>query len=254
MYGAGPIGDVPTGGSTLLVNALASASQSFSPGDIVIMFDIDTSPIGGTDIWRVCSGVLPDGSMVVWQGNTYTPFPIMATGFDWSGRGALPKPKMTVSNVSGLLQAATIQYSDLLGAKVTRWKTLSKFLDNQPMADPDCHYIPDIYYIDRKSQQTKTMIEFELAAALDQQGKQLPRRQAVRDNCSETYRVWNPITLAFTPGTCPYAGGTYFDRTDAQTLDPAADSCSNKLSGCKARYGVAAELPFAGFPALSRLR
>ena len=232
--------------------SLAATAQSLSPGDIVVLFDLDTAPIGGTDIWHLCAGTLAGGALPQWKGHTYTPYPIEASGFEWAGRGALPKPKLLVSNVAGLLLPAVIQYKDLVGARLTRWKTFVKYLDGLASADPNAHFIPDVYYIDRKSQQTKDMIEFELAASLDQQGVMIPRRQFIRDTCSETYRRWTGS--AFVAGTCPYAGTAKFTATDSATTDPALDSCSKRLSGCQARYGTDAELPFSGWPGISKTR
>lgn len=231
--------------------ALSADAQSLAPGDVVVLFDIDTAPLGGSDVWYLCAGTI-NGALPAWRGHIYTPFPLEASGFEWAGRGALPKPRLTVGNVAGLLLPAVIQYNDLVGARVTRWKTLVKYLDGQPAADPNSCFIPDIYFIDRKSQQTKGLIEFELAAALDQQGVMLPRRQLIRDNCSETYRRWNGT--AFVYGTCPYAGAARFTSKDAPTVDPAADRCSKRLTGCQARFGTANELPFSGFPGISRTR
>jgi lambda family phage minor tail protein L len=233
-----------------LTPALAADSQKSTPGDIVVLFDIDTTPIGGTDIWYLCSGLI-DGSPPVWRGNTYIPFPIIAAGFQWAGRGALPRPTITVANSGSTLLSAVITYHDLLGAKVTRWKTLAKYLDGQPSADPTSYFIPDVYFIDRKSQHTKTMIEFELGASLDQQGKYLPARQIVRDSCNFTYR--NYSGGAFVYGTCPYAGSNFFDKSDAPTT-AANDTCSKTINGCKVRFGATAELPFGGFPSASRVR
>lgn len=232
--------------------SLATTAQSLSPGDIVVLFDLDTAPIGGSDVWHLCSGLLANGALPQWKGHTYTPYPIEASGFEWAGRGALPKPRLLVSNVAGLLLPAVIQYNDLVGARLTRWKTFVKYLDGQANADPNSYFIPDVYYIDRKSQQTKDMIELELAASLDQQGVMIPRRQFIRDTCSETYRRWNGT--GFVAGTCPYAGAARFTRTDGATADPALDSCSKRLSGCQARFGTAAELPFSGWPGISKTR
>lgn len=238
-----------------ITTPLATDAQSLSPGDLVILFDIDTTTIAGmTDIYYLCSGTLANGSAPVWKGHTYVPFPIEASGFEWAGRGALPKPRLTVSNVAGLLLPAVIQHNDLVGARVTRWKTFVKYLDGQPNADPNSCFLPDVYYIDRKSQQTKETIEFELAASLDQQGVMIPRRQFIRDTCSETYRRWNPLTSTFVLGTCPYAGPNKFKSDDTPTAVSAEDSCSKRLSGCQARYGATAELPYAGWPGISKTR
>ncbi|MCA0246358.1 MAG: phage minor tail protein L [Proteobacteria bacterium] len=254
MSSTAPHGVLPHGDELFTATrGLAADNQSLTPGDIVVLFDIDTAPIGGTEIWYLCSGLV-DGAAPMWKGHTYAPHPIVAEGFEWAGRGQLPRPKLTVGNALGLLQAAVVQYNDLLGARVTRWKTLKKYLDGQPDADPDTHYIPDVYHVDRKVSQTKGMIEFDLSAALDQQGVMLPRRQIIRDACTETYRKWDAAANDFVYGTCPYAGDARFTAKDAPTDAAHLDVCSHKLSGCKARYGADGELPFSGFPAVSRTR
>jgi lambda family phage minor tail protein L len=246
--------EVPYGvGDDYTPPPLRADVQKSAPGDIIILFDIDTTVIGGTDIWYLCSGLV-DGAPPRWRGNAYMPFPVEASGFEWSGRGALPRPKITVANSGATLLSAVINYNDLLGAKVTRWKTLRKYLDDSPTADPDSYFVPDVYYIDRKSNQTKTQIDFELAASIDQQGVQLPARQFIRDSCSWTYRRWDAATNTFIYGTCPYAGGNYFDVNDVTVVDPSSDVCSKRLTGCKVRFGANNELPFAGFPSISRVR
>jgi lambda family phage minor tail protein L len=237
-----------------ITTSLATTAQSLQPGDLVTLFDIDTSSAGGTDIFYLCPGTLANGTAPVWKGHTYVPFPIMADGFEWNGRGPLPKPKLTVSNVAGLLLPSVIQNNDLLGAKVTRWKTFVKYLDGQSNADPNSYFGPEIYYIDRKSAQTKTMMEFELASSLDQQGVMIPRRQFIRDTCSETYRRWDATHNIFVTGTCPYAGSNKFKVDDTPTANSAEDVCSKRLSGCIARFGTNAELPYSGWPGIAKTR
>jgi lambda family phage minor tail protein L len=250
-------GHTPYGAEDEAIGTLSADVQGMSPSAVVVLFDIDTAPIGGTDIWYLCPGTV-DGQMPSWRGHTYTPFPIMVSGFEWTGRGALPRPKMTVANALGLLQGAVVQYDDLLGAKVTRWKTLKKYLDGQPEANSEVYFTPDVYYIDRKSAQTKEMIEFELAALLDQQGKLLPARQILRDACPFSYRRWSTTLNAFVYDTsanaCPYSGGGMYNLNNDPTTDPRLDKCSKSLTGCRQRFGWNAELPFGGFPSVSRVR
>jgi len=250
MYGVAAIGTLAIGDFISTASSLASDAQSFAPGDIVTLYDIDTTPIGGTDIWYFCSGLI-DGVAPQWKGNTYVPFPIEASGFEWTGRGALPRPKITVANAGTNLLSSVIQYHDLLGVKVTRWKTLAKYLDGQPNADPEAYFVPDIYFVDRKSGHTKTMIEFELAASLDQQGVMLPSRQVIRDSCTWTYRQY--VNGEFVYGSCPYAGTTYLTVAGYATTE-SGDVCPKSVVGCKARFGDDADLPYGGFPSVSRVR
>ncbi len=192
---------------------------------------------------------------VTFQGNTYTPMPIEMTGVEWSGQGKLPRPTLRVSNIGGLAAGLVIAYGDMLGATVTRLRTLREFLDDGSAADPTSYAEPDIYTLDRKSSQTKAAVEWECTASLDQQGLKIPRRVMIRDTCDNIYRqlVTDPTTGAqsFVYGTCPYSGTAYFTNTDASTSDPTQDVCSLLMSGCLARFGQTTPLPFGGFPGLS---
>lgn len=98
-------------------------------GAWVDLFDVDLTPVGG-DILRFHAGTNKLRGAVVWQGNTYQPFPIQAEGFDVNGSGEVPRPKLRVANVSGLLTALVREYDDLIGMKVTRKRTKVMYLDD----------------------------------------------------------------------------------------------------------------------------
>lgn len=191
---------------------------------------------------------------VKFGGNSYIPLPIEAAGFEWTGTGKLPKPKLRVSNVGNFAAALVIANGDLLGAKVTRLRTFREFLDDGENPDPSAFMDPDIFFVDRKSAHRKAMIEFELAPALEQQGLKLPRRIMLRDTCGFTYRQWitdaNNVT-GFVPGTCPYAGASYFKMDDTGTATASEDVCGQRLPSCVLRFGASANLPFDAFPGIS---
>lgn len=224
--------------------------QSLEPGRIVELFELDATPAGGS-VMRFHNGLNELGANVTWDGNIYTAFPIEATGFEFSGRGQLPRPVLRVANVTGLLGALVRTYQDLLGCRLVRKRTLVKYLDAvnfpggvNPAADPTAALPDDIYFIDRKASESKTLIEFELSAAFDVAGVQLPRRFVVQNVCQWAYR--GP--------ECGYTGTTYLDAADAPVGTLAADSCGKRLASCKARFGEHAELPFGGFPAAGLVR
>lgn len=109
---------------------IASDIQKLSPGDIVDLFELDATALGG-GVTRYYAGNVADGvySDLVWQGQTYVAFPLMASGFSLQTQGTLPRPHVRIANVSGLIGAELQQYDDLVGAKVTRRRTLVKYLD-----------------------------------------------------------------------------------------------------------------------------
>ena len=76
-----------------------------------------------------------------WQGRKYNAAPIRATGFSTVSSGTLPKPKLEfISNDpdSVFFTAFKSQINsmgDLVGAKITRIRTLAKFLDAENFTD-----------------------------------------------------------------------------------------------------------------------
>lgn len=221
--------------------------QKLEPGAIVEMFDVHV----GVDVFRFHSGTNQLGGDLVWQGNEYLRFPIEADGFEWKGSGTLPRPKLRVANVTGLVGALVRENNDLVGCKVVRRRTFARYLDAvnfpggvNPAADPNAAFPDEVYFIDRKATENAVVLEFELAAAMDVHGVLLPRRQVIQNVCTWRYR--SP--------ECGYAGGAVADINDAATSDMAADQCGKRLASCKLRFGDYAELPFGGFPAAGLIR
>lgn len=102
--------------------------QKLEPGAIVELFELDLTPFGG-DLLRFHAGTNGLLANVTWNGNAYTAFPVAASGFEFTGQGQAPRPKLMVSNVAGSITALVLQYDDLVGAKITRRRTLAKYLD-----------------------------------------------------------------------------------------------------------------------------
>lgn len=227
----------------------AAAVQALVPGALVDLFELDATAQGGA-ITRFHAGVNGLGASVVWQGNTYTAYPIEASGFEWGGRGPLPRPTLRVANVTGLVGALVRDYDDLIGARIVRRRTLVQYLDavnfdgGNPSADPNIHFPDEVYYVHRKAGENKLLIEFELAAAWDVHGVRLPRRQVIGNVCTWRYRS----------AECGYTGTKYFNVADEAVSGSADDVCGKRLASCRARFGQHAELPYGGFPGAGMLR
>lgn len=244
-------------------SAITSEIQKLAPSAIIELFELDLTGFGGS-LYRFHAGTNQLRGNVVWQSNTYTAYPIVATGFEYSGNGQLPRPKLAVSNVAGTITALLLAYQDIQGAKLTRKRTLVKYLDdanfNQQSldlnftaqdfrvrassADPTADFADDIYYVDRKTVESKDLVEFELSAAFDVAGVQLPRRQIIQNVCTWRYR-----------GTeCGYSGSNYWNTSDQVVGTLGQDACGKRLSSCKLRFGTNNPLPFGGFPAAGLTR
>lgn len=223
--------------------------QTLQPGTLVELFELDTSALTGGGVDRFHAGVNELGDDVIWQGNTYTRFPFVASGFEKSGNGQLPRPKIQVANVTGLIGALAREFDDLAGAKLTRKRTFLKYLDaanfaaGNPSADPNAHFDDEIWFIDRKASENAIYVEWELSAAFDVAGIMLPRRQAIQNVCTWKYRS----------AECGYAGGAVADINDNATANLAQDQCGKRLASCALRFGTA-PLPFGGFPGVGLMR
>ncbi len=218
---------------------IAEQIQKLSGDALIEVFSIDTTVIGGEDVFDFHAGTNAIQAPILWQGTYYQPFPIIAEGFDISTRGTLPRPKLRVANVTGIISAVLTAFDDLVGAKVTRKRTFAMYLDGQPTADPTQFLPDDVFYIEKKVSENKAVVEFELASAMDLMGVQLPARQIIAGSCPSEYRGVE----------CGYAGPAMFDVNDESTTDPFKDVCSKRVTGCKVRFPKPAPLPFGGFPA-----
>ena len=175
--------------------AVFSDLQSINPSAIIELFtlQLSTSLHGANTIYRFHAGSnLNANGKILWAGNEYLRFPVQASGFAFL-KGQLPRPKITISNATGLISSIlltvneTTTGNDLTGATVTRIRTLAKFLDKEnfinntnPTEDPTAEFPKEIYAIDRKSTETREIVEFELAAPTDLAGVRIPKRQCTR--------------------------------------------------------------------------
>jgi lambda family phage minor tail protein L len=217
-----------------------SALQEIAPGAIIELFELELNAAqhGVNETYRFHAGVNADSNQnIVWAGEEYLRFPIEAEGFEYNGQGQLPRPKLRVSNIFGTITALLLTLpSGIEGAKVTRIRTLARYIDgvNFPggtnpygTPDPTAEFPREVFYIDRKAVETRDVIEFELAAVFDLIGVRAPKRQCVSNICQWEYR--GP--------ECGYTGNAYFNTNDQPVLTLAQDACGKQLSSCELRFG-----------------
>jgi lambda family phage minor tail protein L len=231
---------------------LASDVQKPTTSGLVELYEIDTAIYGGS-IYRLTPST-QDGATVYFNSLQYFPAPIKGIGFEVSGNEKSPRPTLQMAPTD-LIRAAVATYNNLIGAKVTRIRTLEKYLDGQVTADPTAKFPLNVNRISRVIGRTKTLIEWELSSYIDIETVMLPRRQVLRDACLAEYRYYDSDTGTFdyTSATCPYEGTSYFTAAGAVTTDPAADQCGRKLSDCKLRFPDLILYTWA-FPGVSRVR
>jgi lambda family phage minor tail protein L len=214
--------------------------------EVVDLFTLDITillPPGSTDqaIYRFCNWTQVGGADVIYQGETYTALPLQASGFELNTSGQLERPSITFANVGLGITALTNTYDDLVGASVSRIRTLTTYLDGQPAADPDAFWGPDSWVVEQKSSETKLAVTFQLAVPFDLEGRSLPGRRLLREQCQWIYR---------SEIGCHYSGSNYWDASDNVVAALAQDACGKRLSSCQLRFGTTSRLPFGGFPGL----
>jgi lambda family phage minor tail protein L len=231
---------------TVASSMLAADSQHLALDTLLELYELDTSPIDGGSIHYYFYAGVVNSQAVVWQGNTYTPWPILVTGFEVDGRGKAPRPRLQVSNRDRMVTTLNLSLQDLIGAKIIRRRTYYRYLDAvnftgnvNPTADATAHYPDDLYFVEQKIKEDKNSVEYELAGVYDLTNLLLPLRKINSDYCSWTYKGVE----------CGYIRPVYFTAYDAPTTDVNADACGKRLSSCRLRFSIAGEsLPFGGFP------
>jgi len=259
------------------VTVPVSDLQAIAPSSIIELFELSlvTAVHGTNEIYRFHAGTnnLSSYGNIFWKGNEYLRFPVEADGFEYSGQGQLPRPKIRISNIFGTITAILLTLPNgLEGAKLTRLRTLARYLDpiNFPpsgdalltedgfyllledsgkilieatnaSADETAEFPQEIYYIDRKTAENRDVVEFEMVSAMDLAGVRAPKRQCISNICQWRYRS----------AECSYTGTNYFDTEDNAVALASLDVCGKRLSSCKARFGTNAELPFGSFPGIN---
>jgi lambda family phage minor tail protein L len=222
------------------VTVPVSALQAIAPGAIIELFELQVNAAqhGVDETYWFHAGVNATGSNgdIIFNSLTYLAFPIEAKDFEYNGQGQLPRPKLRISNIFGTITAILLTLPNgLEGAKVTRIRTLARYIDgvNFPgginpygTPDPTAEFPREIYYVDRKVVETRDVIEFELAAVFDLIGVRAPKRQCVSNVCQWKYR--GP--------ECGYAGNAYFNTNNQPVSTLAQDACGKQLSSCELRF------------------
>tara|TARA_R100001015_G_C4634002_1_gene199740 strand:- start:3023 stop:3652 length:630 start_codon:yes stop_codon:yes gene_type:complete len=193
-----------------------SELQKLNPNSIIELFELELveglhyatgNPTSVTTVFRFHAGTNIDSyANIVWQSNTYQRFPVEAKGYEYAGEGKIPRPTLVLSNLGGITRVAggsssvirvtdllaavnlVTAHNDLLDAKVTRRTLTADSLDasnfsggSNPFGTPSTNEFPqEIYFIDRKIQESRDVVSFELVNRLDMENKTVPARQVTR--------------------------------------------------------------------------
>ena len=194
-----------------------SELQKINPSNIVELFQLqlDTTIHGANTTYYFHNGVSEnDNSNFIFNNIEYTRMPIEADGFEFNGK-QLPRPTLRISNILGTFTTILLTLPQgLEGAKVTRIRTLERYIDHENFAigdilletgsvllqedasyiiqesgdnphgtpDPTATFPNEVYFVDRKTIETRDIVQFELAASFDLQGVRLPKRPVLPDD------------------------------------------------------------------------
>lgn len=234
--------------------------QKLEPGALVILYEVDMTAIGGS-VLRFHG--YTQQSSIWWQGLEYTPWAIDADGFELTGDSQQPAPTISVGNIGvdsagnaipGVISQLCIQFDDLLDAKVIRHRTLGQYLDavnfpgGNPTADPLQEMAADIFYVEQKTAETSTIVQFELRSALDLSTEMLPNKQIIAGVC------WWARSNGYRGAYCGYTGAAMFDKDGNPTTVTALDQCGGGVSDCKLRFGANGVLNYGSYAAAGLIR
>ncbi|WP_407225426.1 phage minor tail protein L [Enterobacter hormaechei] len=187
-----------------------------------------------------------------WQGIRYDLWPCQIEDIEANGDGTPVSPKLSVGNLDGSISALCHLFQDMKQAKVTIHRTYAHYLDasNFPdgnsQADPTAEQL-EVFYIDSKTADNETDVQFKLSSPVDVTGQKVPARQM-------TSRCAWCLQGQYRGADCGYTGTKYFDKFGNPVDNPADDVCSGTVAGCKLRWGEDEQLPFGGFPAIAITR
>lgn len=211
---------------------------------LVDLYILDLNSINVAEIYYFYPGTDVDNQPVQYLAHSYLPWPVEMTGFEKRGTGSEARPKGRISNIGGSVSALVEQYDDLVGAKLTRRRTLKTYVDAN-----DPNYFDEIWIIEQKTSESALAIEFDLVTAMDFIDKKLPGRIAIANACPWRYASTANGSGCSWPRTNP---SKYFDRNGNAVSTLAQDDCGKRLSDCKLRFGAGNPLDFGGFPSLGR--
>ena len=164
------------------------------PDTIVELYELDTGEEDG--VYRFHSGSVSHENIVV-GGSSYLPLPIEASGFETRSDGQLARPKVAFANPQGIISDAIKRRGDLVGKSFTRKRIYLRFIDDvnfsdnkNPFSTPDYEnrFEDDYFIINRKTNENKIFIEFELVSPLEIENIKLPSRMMIADYCPWIYR------------------------------------------------------------------
>jgi len=195
--------------------------NKINPSSIIELFELELivgthidsgNPLALPTVYRFHAGAnLNNFGELIYRQQSYQRVAVKAEGFEKKGRGVIPRPSLTFSNVGGIVQNQQTKQvmtisdfligvnqvtpnNDLIDAKLTRKLPLASSLDDDNFATGDNPFNTadtseglddrlkdEIFKIDRKVVENRQIVQFELTGANDLENKLIPQRVVTRD-------------------------------------------------------------------------
>jgi lambda family phage minor tail protein L len=147
------------------------------------LYEIDLSALGVSEKYRFHAENKVGN--ILFGGYSFQELPIKVEGFEISGRGQIPTPTLTVSNIFGFFSDLISEYDGLIGAKLTRFVTTPEYLNQ--LNDSYTITEPDQWFISNYSE-NQIAVSFLLKSSFDLEGVKVPNRIILRDICQWRYK------------------------------------------------------------------
>lgn len=173
---------------------LNSTLADLLPDTLIELYEVDLGEQEG--LFRFHPGIISTDPLV-FNRKTYFPIPLDATAFESRGDGRLPRPNVTIANADGFFTDILKQRDDLIGNIFIRKRVYLKYIDSEnftnnfnPFAipDPSKRFEDDYYIINRKLEENKFLIQYELVSPLEYEEAKLPARIMIANFCPWVYR------------------------------------------------------------------
>jgi lambda family phage minor tail protein L len=210
----------------------------------VDLYIVDLNPIGVAQSYFFFPGVAGDGTEIVYQGNTYYPWNIKITGVEKRGDGAQARPSVEIANIDDYVTLLCQQYQDMVGATVTRRRTLATYI-----AADIAGYQDNYWFIEQRTAESRETVKFDLSSPLDFLDKKLPGMIAIANTCPHQYKSILHGSGCGWPGTDPTK---WFAADGSPVTGSNLDVCGKRLTDCKLRFGASNPLDYGGNPGLGR--
>lgn len=174
---------------------------SLTPSTILSFYTLDLSDIlsqvdEDSKYFYFYNGLNNNFEDIVWQGQTYIGIPIISEDFGYNSQKPV-RPTLRIANLNGTLTSIIKAYGGIEGAKITRKRTMVKYLDaanfpggNNPYGtpDPNAGFGDDLFVVERKIESNSLVLEYELSIPYDLNQTRYPSNQVTAAYCGYEYR------------------------------------------------------------------